>query len=464
MHASPDSDLSALAFVQLPTEPAATETFPETRSYSAPSRKTGLRFSTSQFSWIAPLIQKSGEFVQTKIWPVLKTGGGKLWQKYQTISPRQKRKLHLAIGGAAIIIGLGLVLAQWQAQKAQAETTFIQQQLAPLETLMAEAQQLETTNPVAARDKAQIAQAEIQKLVDTKPKSYLAQKKYADALLAAQTLSNHVSGLKELQNLPVVYDLRLIEPNFLANKILIQDSQAYFLDRERKQFITVNLEKKQSSILPVGALTSITDFAVTAQNLYLLSDGIQRWPLGEGQKTLETLKAAGDSDKEATFFENYSSYLYTFNPAKRNVFRYTLSNTSVKATQSAKLSEPIGWIVNKKDLDFSQVTSMAVDGDIWLGTKTGEILKYTSGQPVSWTPSGLLTPLNSSISLDTNEALTQLYVLEPAKQRLIVFDKSGQFLKELKSPTLASVTTFAVSETLKKAFLVSGSIVYELAL
>jgi DNA-binding beta-propeller fold protein YncE len=121
-------------------------------------------------------------------------------------------------------------------------------------------------------------------------------------------------------------------------------------------------------------------------------------------------------------------------------------------------------VVNKKDLDFSQITSMAVDGDLWLGTKTGQVLKYTSGQPIAWNPAGLQTPLSTAVLIDTSETLTQLYVLEPAKQRLIVFDKSGQFLKELKSPTLASVTTFAVNESLKKAFLVSGSIVYELAL
>lgn len=464
MHANPDSDLSALAFVQLPAPPSAAAPTGDIRPTTAPSRKINLKLSSAQLSWAMTAVQKTGKFLQTTVWPIVQSGGSKLWHRYQATSPRQKRKLNLAVGGTVVLIGIGLGLAQWQGQKTRTETVLLQQQLAPFETLMVEARQLENSDPVAARDKAQAAQDGIQKLVDAKPKSFLTQKKYAEALLEAQTLANHVSGLKELQNLPVVYDLRLIEPNFLANKILIQDSQAYFLDRERKQFITVNLEKKQSSILPIGTLNTITDFAVTTQNLYLLSDGIQRWQLAEGQKTLETLKAAGDSDKEATFFENYSSYLYTFNPAKRNVFRYTLSNTSAKATQSAKLSEPIGWIVNKKDLDFSQVTTMAVDGDIWLGTKTGTVLKYTSGQPVAWKPSGLQTPLTSSILLDTSENLSQLYVLEAEKQRLIVFDKSGQFLKELKSPTLASVTTFAVSETLKKAFLVSGSIVYELAL
>lgn len=471
IHSSAHSDLSALAFTQLPLvidgEMAPPQPQKTQMPLTAPSRKLGAKATSSAaavLGFLANITQKTWQFTSKKVWPVVKAGSSQLWHTYQNIPSQQKRKLHLALAGIVVILGLSLLVVRWQTQKAAAETLRVDQELQPIQTLITEAKQLETENPIAARDKAAEAQMAIQKLIDAKSTSTIAQKKYAAILQETQALSTHVSGLKELQTLPVFFDLRLTEPNFLANKVMIQGNLAYFLDQERKQFVALDLTKKQSSVLPLGTLGNVVDFAPTASYLYLLGNGIERWALGEGQKSLESLKTSGDSDKEATLLRSYSSYLYVFNPNKRNVFRYTLGSGSTKATASAKISDPIGWIVNKKDLDFSQVTTMSVDGDIWVGTKTGQILKYTSGQPVSWSVTGLKTPFDSTILLDTDDSLTKLYVLEPTKQRLVILDKTGQFLKELKSPTLASVTTFAVSETLQKAFMVSGSIVYELAL
>ena len=453
IHADPNSALAALAFIQpeanFTTSPLASP--PLTRSRITPQLGwTALR-QLSQAGSFLRLVGQAGFKTSKTLFFKLKT-------RYQSTQARQKRQiwLSLAIVGL-IIVGLGLG-GWWIWQRTQSQLTALDQK----------------TDPLAAREMATQAVTELKKLAETQTKFPAGATRVNQNLLTAEQYASHISGLSELQTLAIFFDLRLTESNFLASKILIQGTIAYFVDLERKQLIALDLSKKQSQILPIGTIDKLTDFTVLNQKLYWLGEGISNWPLGEGQKTIVSLKAAGDSDREATQLAGFGNYLYVLNPIKRNIFRYALnspaanqttatkSGTPSTKTASTKISEPVGWLTNKKNLEFETITSLAIDGDIWLTQPVGQILKFTQGQPANWSPIGLKTPFSSSLNLVTNSELTKLYVLEPSQQRLVILEKSGQFFKELKSPTLATVTTFGVSETLKKAFLVSGSVVYEL--
>jgi hypothetical protein len=262
------------------------------------------------------------------------------------------------------------------------------------------------------------------------------------------------------QELPVFFDLRLTEPNFLANRVIVAGSAAYFADLENKKIIQLDLTKKQSNLLPLGALTKLTDITLSGQFLYLLGGGLNRWdtqPASATAPAAKNLKAEGDSDRDGTLLGSFGSYLYVLNPAKRNIFRFAVDKQD-------KVSDPVGWLVNKKGLDFPQLVSFAIDGDVWLTDKTGHVFKFTQGQPVDWQLNGLKTPLDSPVYAVTNDSLTKLYLLEPNHHRLLIIEKTGQLVKEIESPTLAAVTSLGVSESLQKAFAVSGSTVYEIQL
>lgn len=268
------------------------------------------------------------------------------------------------------------------------------------------------------------------------------------------------SANNQPQELSVFFDLRLTEPTFLANQVKVVGTTAYFADLENKKVIQLDLTKKQSSLLPLGSVNKLTDVSVSGQALYLLGGGLNRWDIQQTSPTpqpAKNLKAEGDSDREGTLLGSFGSYLYVLNPPKRNIFRFAVDKDD-------KVSEPIGWLVNKKGLDFPQLISFAIDGDVWLTDKTGHVFKFTQGQPVDWQLSGLKTPLDSPVYAVTDDSLTKLYLLEPNRHRLLVVEKTGQLVKEIDSPTLAAVTSFGVSENLQKAFAVSGSTVYEIGL
>jgi hypothetical protein len=154
--------------------------------------------------------------------------------------------------------------------------------------------------------------------------------------------------------------------------------------------------------------------------------------------------------------EFFEGYLYVFNPEQRNIYRYVIREDG--------LSEPIGWLTNKQGLDFAAVTSFMVDGQIWLADKNGVIWKYEKGEPLNFDVTGLENPLGESIQLYANQNTEYLYVLEPAKESLLVLSKEGELIKQISSPTLASTTNFVVDEETQRAFVISGSIIYTINL
>jgi hypothetical protein len=108
--------------------------------------------------------------------------------------------------------------------------------------------------------------------------------------------------------------------------------------------------------------------------------------------------------------------------------------------------------------------SFAIDSDVWLTTKTGEIIRLRTGRKEAFTINGLKENFSSPITLYASDTTENLYILEPTKNRLVILTKEGEFLREVKSSTLASTNGLVVNEEAKKAFVISGALVFEVGL
>jgi hypothetical protein len=169
----------------------------------------------------------------------------------------------------------------------------------------------------------------------------------------------------------------------------------------------------------------------------------------------ETVIDEGDSNRAAELLETYAGYIYVLNPERREIYRY--------AQQEAGYSDPIGWVSGAVSFDYQDVSSWAIDGEIWVATQQGGLHRLASGAEQELTVTGLDQPFTSSLKIFTDENLEELYVLEPNQERLVVLNKEGQFLRELRSASLATTTDLFVSES-GQVFTVSGSIIYALEL
>jgi hypothetical protein len=367
-------------------------------------------------------------------------------------SSQKLMRLILPISAGVIIIG-GLI--GFRVYKIRQQVKNANSVLSPITEQLNSAQGQLEAEPILARESVSQVITQLEQLEKDFADQKKAQQLVMDQLSSARELYDQISGQEEFGQLEIFYDLRLVDSEFLVSSLDATQQQAVFLDAGKKKIITLNLENKQIQQLDLEDVENLVDLELTSTTATVLGQGVLTKDLNDDQKFTEII-AEGDSNRAATLIEGFASYIYLLNPEKRNIYRYS--------EQKDGYSDPIGWVSGAAGFDYEQVSSWAIDGEMWVATREGGLHKLASGREQELDIVGLAEPFTHSLQVFTHEDLENLYVLEPDGKRLVVLNKKGEFLKEIKSDSLISTTTLFVSEKLGKAFAVSGSIVYAMSI
>ncbi len=308
--------------------------------------------------------------------------------------------------------------------------------------------QLISEQPISARENAQKSLASLENLKkekNTKESSKLIELE----INKLKSLITEISGNNSLDKLSVAYNLE----NFLATKIEVKADEIFLLETNGQEILRIKNDQSKEKI----ALTNnekIRDFTVSEKKLFALSSGIKMLDLSKNDQIFTEIKQEGESDKTGEFLSSFGPYLYLSNKDKRNVYRYYYNED--------KLSDPIGWLIDKQGLNFDNISNLMVDGDLWMAFKTGDLLKFSKGSKTDFQFKGIVQIPNSPIIISSNEASNSIAILEKQNKRLLIFTKDGQLINEIKSNELAGVSSIAFSSDGKKVYAVSGSVIYGL--
>ena len=250
--------------------------------------------------------------------------------------------------------------------------------------------------------------------------------------------------------LNIFFDLNSVVGNFVSTQAKLIGEKIYFLDKDQQSIIELNIKDKSTAVSKFTDINSAQDLAVADHKIYLLADALYQIDResSEKQKIEQALKAG------ARGLQFFNETLYVLNQEERNIFKYRFWEN--------KWQEPIRYVKSAPGVDFSEILSMSIDGNLWLTSKKGEIFKFSAGTKQDFTVIGVDDPFAEAIYLYTGEDLQNLYILEPGKKRLVILDKEGRYEKQIVSETLATANNLLVSEVEKKAFVVSGSLVFEI--
>ena len=166
-------------------------------------------------------------------------------------------------------------------------------------------------------------------------------------------------------------------------------------------------------------------------------------------KTLVTNKGTWQS---VGGFETYLGNFYLLD-TKAGILKFASGNY-VKSNYFAAGVSP----------DLTQVTSIAIDGSIWVLESNGNILKFTKGKQDSLTVSGLDKPFSSPTRIVTTVDDDNVYVLDNGNGRIVELDKTGKFVKSFASTLLKKATQLTVDEKNKTATFLSSGSTYQIPL
>lgn len=113
----------------------------------------------------------------------------------------------------------------------------------------------------------------------------------------------------------------------------------------------------------------------------------------------------------------YSSKIYVLDPAGNQIWKYQ-RGTSAYGSGVSYLAE---------GADVSKGVSLAVDGNVWVLNSDGTISRFLSGDVIDFNVKDApLVPIDGAVQIYTELEITQLYVLDSANSRILVYNKSSK--------------------------------------
>lgn len=212
---------------------------------------------------------------------------------------------------------------------------------------------------------------------------------------------------------------------------------------------TVQVQQASGSDSPLlnSETSSDVQYAAKEDNdIYTLdSNGVSK----NGKNIIK--KDWGEAGGLGVYFGN----VYVLDRTSKQILKYvSTSGGYVKTSYFANGTTP----------DVSSAQGIAIDGSIWVLLKDGTVLKFTRGNPDNLTLSGLDKNFSSPTRIFTNADSNNVYVLDNGNSRIVVFDKTGAYQSQYVSPVLKDAKDFEVTESAKKAFVLSGDKIYLLNL
>ena len=329
--------------------------------------------------------------------------------------------------------------------------------LTPHQQTLADLQQQAQSEPAQAYIGVQQLMQELTVLESqyVEPKS--AHKAVLLTLQEAQTLAQQLLDSQAIDQLPIFDDLRTISPTFITSSFSSNNGKLVAIDAQQQYLVSYSLVDKHGIETVLDSTKGMKAITSTDKMFLALGNGVFALSTLDNQVGITTLLESSDAVKNSQLIGSYENFTYLLSSESRAIFRYEL--------KSGALVNRATWIGSSSGVPFPDVTSMVVDGDIWVGTKDGQIIQMRSGKTIDFTVSGLTENFDSPLLLATSLESPLLYVLEPKNSRLVVLKKeTGEVVNQVLNRTLGSANNIVYDESQKLVLVVSGSILYRMPL
>lgn len=133
------------------------------------------------------------------------------------------------------------------------------------------------------------------------------------------------------------------------------------------------------------------------------------------------------------------------------------SNASiVRASRTAASFGPASLWLKARYPELNNATGIAVDGNIYVTTSKGALLRFANGKLEDTTFDSIDPPLSSPRGVWTNEKTANLYILEPSQKRIVQLTKASKTMKvQYVTDQIGETVSFAVDEKTKLIYILT---------
>jgi len=276
-----------------------------------------------------------------------------------------------------------------------------------------------------------------------------------DQLAAKATLfakikeqKNKIQKISEVSSFEEVISLNAWGAQAQADNLSLAKGQLYLADSLNKAIYTYTLADSVKDNLALSEQLALTSPAVKGDSLYYAAGSKIVKITGRDVKLLNVEAGVGTSQ----MIQFYKDYLYFFNPASREVDRFT-EQASAFSGKSVRLT----------DDGITGGVSFNIDdtGAIFVA-KDDSLLRFFAGKPDA---NFKLSPLDPTLKV--NKVIVKaknIYILDLNNSRLVNFDLvSGGLVKQYLL-VKDNIKDFVISDDAKSAYILAGSSIYKFSL
>lgn len=370
----------------------------------------------------------------------------------------ESSKKILFISLVALVFVLIFIFRIYQINKAvKTETSEYQTSVDSIKSLHNEASSALMYNNVP---KAQDLIAEAEYLINKLKIDSNTRRENKDKLLTEnKNILNKVFKITEIINPTVLNDFASIqaESQPVINKILKLNDKFFAFDYQNKNiysFTKNGIEKIDLSTSDISTFVACNNVS-TENNNILIIDSNKKLYSFDGTKLAsieigEKLKNYNISD-----ITSYASNIYLVDKGNNKVL-------SIRKTGN-NYGTPVSWL--KDSFDFQNLSSITIDGYIYLSDSVGNIKRFLRGYEKAFTLDTINPKLENITKIYTDENTDYIYVLDKSQNRLLIFNKNTLSLSgQYKSSEFNNLTDFAIDTQNNKVYLLNNTKVFEISL
>lgn len=310
-------------------------------------------------------------------------------------------------------------------------------------------------NPVKGRERLTTARDLLTPIISKKLRSQEARKAKN---LYDEAVENLTRAMRVTRVTPELYfDMSLLKNGAAATDMSLFEDTIGVIDLPGKTAYTLGAQSKNGTIVGGGeSFAGGLHIAAYGDKLYVWTpQGIHQIRLSD-KKTVSAIVPSSPEWGTITDMAAFGGNLYLLDTTKSRIWKYVATEKGFST---------LFEYLNPDTLpDLSHATNMAIDGSVWLGTSTGNILRFTSGKENSYSPQGADMPMGSQLKVYTHDEVKLVYVLDSQYKRVVVYDKDGLYISQYMWDKTFVVNGIAVSESLGKLFLLADGKIYSVDL
>ncbi len=266
-------------------------------------------------------------------------------------------------------------------------------------------------------------------------------------------LSDKIKLITKVSDMQLTADFSKLNSSAAPHSVVLSGESLYAADKVSAAIYKVDLKENivtASYDLPdIGGMEFL---AAGNNNIYSLgAEGIvELSTLNQGKKLSLTLPS---EIKNIRGFKIYNNRAYLVDKENGQIYRYDRTEDGFTG-QSA-------WLNSK--IDLTDATDIFINGDVYILKNSGQVEKYLRGQKQDFPSLTIENPISAATRLIIGEKT--IYILEPEKKRLAVFElETGKLSVQYIFDKLSGVKDFSIDENNKKLYILSEVFIYEMPL